>query len=357
MQLAKFIAYQLARGAALLLAVALVVFALVSFSPVDPVQANVGQAALLGMSEEKRAALAAYWGADTSFVERFTTWLANLAQGDMGTSLRYNAPVLEVIAQRASNSFMLLLVAWVISGVLGFALGVVAALNEGRWPDKLIRGYCFVLAATPTFWIGLMLLVVFSVWLGWFPIGFAVPVSKAAAEVTLADALHHMALPAITLSVVGVANVALHTRVKAQEVLASPYARFSAARGFTPAQFMRRHGFRNIALPALTLQFAQIAEIISGSVLVEQVFSYPGLGQAAVTAGLGGDAELLVGIAVFTAAVVFAGNVVVNVLYQVVDPRLRGASDAYAVGKKKQAAGTSSPFVFRSSYEEGERHE
>lgn len=319
----KYIASQVGRFALLMAAVAVVTFALVSLSPVDPLQANVGQAALLSMSEEKRAALAAYWGAGTPMHERFLAWLAGLLQGDMGTSLRYNAPVADVIAARAGNSLALMGVAWVVSGVLGFALGVAAALAEGRLLDRIVRCYCFVLAASPTFWVGLLLLMVFSVWLGWFPMGFSVPVGVAAADVTFADALRHMALPAITLSVVGVANVALHTRAKALDVLASDYVRFARARGEGRVGAMMRHGLRNLALPAITLQFAQIAEIFGGSVLVEEVFSYPGLGQAAVTAGLGGDVALLAGIALVSAALVFAGNLAANLIYGLVDPRLR----------------------------------
>ncbi|MEB1812987.1 ABC transporter permease [Adlercreutzia mucosicola] len=319
----KYIASQIGRFALLLLAVAVVTFALVSLSPVDPLQANVGQAALLGMSEEKRAALAAWWGADTPMHERFIAWAGGLLQGDMGTSLRYNAPVADVIASRAANSLVLMAAAWVVSGMLGFALGVAAALNEGRLIDRFVKGYCFILAASPTFWVGLLLLMVFSVWLGWFPLGFSVPVGVAAADVTFADALHHMALPAITLSVVGVANVALHTRAKALDVLASDYVRFARARGEHRGQAMVRHGLRNLVLPALTLQCAQIAEIFGGSVLVEEVFSYPGLGQAAVTAGLGGDVALLAGIALVSAALVFAGNLAANLIYGLVDPRMR----------------------------------
>lgn len=319
----KYTASQIARFGLLMVAVAVVTFALVSLSPVDPLQANVGQAALLGMSEEKRAALAAYWGAGTPMHERFIAWFAGLLQGDMGTSLRYNMPVTEVIASRALNSLALMGVAWVVSGVLGFALGVVAALNEGRLIDRLVKGYCFVLAASPTFWVGLLLLMVFAVWLGWFPIGFSVPIGLSAADVTFADALHHMALPALTLSLVGVANVALHTRAKAIDVMASDYIRFARARGLSRRRAMVRHGLRNLVLPAVTLQFAQVAEIFGGSVLVEEVFSYPGLGQAAVTAGLGGDVALLAGIALVSAAIVFAGNLAANLIYGLVDPRMR----------------------------------
>ncbi len=306
-----------------MLAVGLVVFALVSMSPIDPVQANVGQAAYVNMSEAKRAQLASYWGGDVPFWERFANWAGALLQGDMGTSLRFNAPVSEVIAHRAANSLALMGIAWLLSGALGFALGVAAGARRGGALDRVVRSYCFLLASTPTFWLGLLILMVFAVQLGWFPIGFSVPIGVSAADVTLTDAVHHLVLPALTLSVTGVANIALHTREKVVDVLESDYVRFARARGESELSVIMHHGLRNVALPAVTLQCAFISEIFGGSVLVEQVFSYPGLGQAAVTAGLGGDVALLAGIALVSAALVFGGNLLANILYGVLDPRMR----------------------------------
>jgi peptide/nickel transport system permease protein len=318
-----FVGVQVGRFVLLMVAVSVVAFVLVGLSPVDPVAANVGQAALVNMSAEKRAALVSYWGQDTPIWQRYWAWLCAAVQGDFGTSLRFNAPVTQVLAQRALNSLALMALAWVISGILGMTLGVVAGVNRGRTVDRAVRAYCFVLASSPTFWIALLVLMIFAVWLGWFPIGFSQPIGKAAADVTLADAAYHMVLPALTLSLVGVANVALHTREKTVDVMASPYMRYAIARGERRSVAVVRHGLRNLALPAVTIQFAQIAEIFGGSVLVEQVFSYPGLGQAAVTAGVGGDAPLLVGVALVSAALVFGGNLVANILYGVIDPRMR----------------------------------
>lgn len=319
----KYLARHIVRFALLMLAVGLVVFALVSMSPIDPVQANVGQAAYVNMSEAKRAQLASYWGGDVPFWERFANWAGALLQGDMGTSLRFNEPVSEVIAHRAANSLALMGIAWLLSGVLGFALGVAAGARRGGALDRVVRSYCFLLASTPTFWLGLLILMVFAVQLGWFPIGFSVPIGVSAADVTLADTVHHLVLPALTLSVTGVANIALHTREKVVDVLESDYVRFARARGESELSVIMHHGLRNVALPAVTLQCAFISEIFGGSVLVEQVFSYPGLGQAAVTAGLGGDVALLAGIALVSAALVFGGNLLANILYGVLDPRMR----------------------------------
>ena len=145
----------------------------------------------------------------------------------------------------------------------------------------------------------------------------------ASGDVTIADVAYHLILPVLTLSIVGVSNIALHTREKTVDIMESDYVKFARARGESTRQIVLHHGLRNLSLPAITLQFASISEIFGGSVLVEQVFSYPGLGQAAVSAGLGSDAPLLAGIALVSAALVFGGNLVANILYGVIDPRMR----------------------------------
>ena len=139
----------------------------------------------------------------------------------------------------------------------------------------------------------------------------------------LTDRIKHLILPALTLSIVGVANVALHTRQKLIEVLASDYVLFARARGEHGFILFWRHGLRNIAMPAITLQFASFSELFGGAVLAEQVFSYPGLGQATVEAGLRGDVPLLLGIVIFSTLFVFVGNLLADVIYQFVDPRTR----------------------------------
>ena len=279
-------AKKLVRAVLLLLGVSLGAFLLLCASPLDPLQTNVGQVALGSMSQEQVERLEAYWGVGQPPVERYLQWLGSAVQGDLGTSLLYRQPVSSVIAQRLQSSLWVLLAAWVISGILGLTL-----------------------------------------WLGWLPIGFAVPIGVEESSVTIGDRISHAFLPGLTLSVTGVANVALHTREKLIDVLSSDYVLLARARGESQRSIVLRHGLRNVALPALTLQFGSISEIIGGSVVVEQVFSYPGLGQAAVTAGLGSDMPLLLGIAVVTSALVFGGNLVADLLYGVIDPRIRkGAS-------------------------------
>ncbi|SDI84405.1 peptide/nickel transport system permease protein [Paenibacillus naphthalenovorans] len=306
----------------LLVAISFISFLLVSYSPIDPIQAYVG-ADMMRVSPEQREQIAQYWGLDKPLLERFFHWGAAVLQGDLGISMMYRLPVGEVIAERFAASFALMGVSWVLSGLIGFTAGVIAAMNKDTWLDKLIKWYCYTLASTPAFWLGLVLLIFFAVWLGWFPIGLGVPVGVLAENVTWGDRLLHMTLPALTLSVIGIAPIALHTRQKLLDVLASDYILFARARGERGFWLFWRHGLRAVALPAVTLQFTGFSELFGGAVLAEQVFSYPGLGQATVEAGLRGDVPLLLGIVLFSAVFVFTGNTVADLIYRAIDPRIR----------------------------------
>ncbi|MEK8129537.1 ABC transporter permease [Paenibacillus filicis] len=320
----RVLAYLLSKAgrlALLLAAVSAISFALVEFSPIDPVQAYVG-ADMLKVGPEQREAIAAHWGLDRPPAERYAKWVSALLRGDFGESMIFRRPVLEVIGERFASSIALMLAAWLLSGVVGFAAGALAAMKKDTWIDRAIRWYCYTLASTPTFWLGLLLLLVFAVWLGWFPVGLGVPAGVLAEQVTLADRVQHMLLPALTLSVVGVSSIALHTRQKLIQVMDSDYVLFARARGERGFTLFWRHGLRNVALPAVTLQFTSFSELFGGAVLAEQVFSYPGLGQATVEAGLRGDVPLLLGIVLFTSVFVFVGNMLADVAYRLIDPRI-----------------------------------
>ncbi|TNJ62829.1 ABC transporter permease [Paenibacillus hemerocallicola] len=313
---------KLIRLAALLLAISVISFALVNASPIDPIQAYVG-ADMMRVGPEQRQLITEYWGLDQSPLQRFFQWGTALLQGNLGTSMMYRIPVADVIRERFASSLALMSLSWLLSGLLGFTAGVVAAMNKGKWMDRLIKWYCYTLASTPTFWMGLLLLMIFAVWLGWFPVGLGTPAGVLDEQVTLADKIGHLVLPSLTLSIVGIAPIALHTRQKLIDVLSSDYVLYARARGERGFLLFRRHGLRNIALPAVTLHFASFSELFGGAVLAEQVFSYPGLGQATVEAGLRGDVPLLLGIVLFSALFVFMGNLIADVLYRLVDPRLR----------------------------------
>jgi peptide/nickel transport system permease protein len=159
--------------------------------------------------------------------------------------------------------------------------------------------------------------------LGWFPVGLSVPIGVASEDVTFFDRIHHLILPTVTLSLLGVASIAMFTREKLIEVMESDYVLFAKARGETGFDLIKRHGIRNVALPAITLQFLGFSELFGGAVLVEQVFSYPGIGQAAVAAGLRSDVPLLLAIVIISALFVYSGNLIADIIYEFVDPRIK----------------------------------
>ncbi|GAA0794886.1 ABC transporter permease [Clostridium sp. AF19-22AC] len=311
------------RMVLLVLTTSMLTFILMKASPIDPLQANVGQAALGSMSHEQVEKLEEYWGVGESPVKQYVSWAADFIRGDMGTSLLYRQPVADVIAVKLANSLFLMVTAWILSGILGFFLGVISGMNRGRWIDRLVKGYCLLISSTPTFWLALLLLMVFGVWLKILPVGLSVPIGVEAAGVTFFDRVYHAVLPALTLSITGVSNIALHTREKMIGIMESEYVLFARARGEKGLVLFWHHGLRNALLPAITLHFAAVSEIFGGSVLVEQVFSYPGLGQAAVSAGLGSDMPLLMAITIISALFVFGGNMIADILYGIVDPRIR----------------------------------
>jgi len=289
------------------------------------VQAYVGaRVALIG--PEQRAAIAQAWGLDAPAPERFLRWAGNLLQGDFGDSISYHQPVAEVIARRASASLALIGTAFLLSLLLGFSLGLLAAATRGRPPDRLIRGAAVLLAVSPGFWVAILLIALFSVGLGVLPPCCLAPPGLTLSEVTLTDRLRHLLLPALAVSVVGISPLILHTRARAASFLESPAARHLAAHGARPLPLVLRYGTRHALGPAATVHFAGAGELIGGSVLAETVFAWPGLGQATVRAATGADAPLLMGIALATLLVVFVGNLLADIVARLADPRLRGES-------------------------------
>ncbi len=320
-QLMKHVINTLLRMVLLLFGVSIITFLLVVSSPIDPVDAYVG--AESNVSQEQRENIAEHWGLNKPPAVRYFTWLSNLLHGDMGTSITYQKPVTEILASRFLASLTLMAVAWLLSGILGFFLGVMSGATQGSLFDKCVKTFCFVLSSTPAFWIGLLLLMLFSIQLGWFPLGLAVPIGKLSGDVTFLERVHHLMLPAFTLSITGIAGIALHTRQKIIDVLKTDYILFAKARGESKWTLIKRHGLKNIAIPAITLQFASFSELFGGSVLAENVFSYPGLGSAASASGLKGDVPLLLGIALCSVVFVFVGNLTANMLYGILNPQIR----------------------------------
>lgn len=306
-------AWFVVRLLGLLLVTAAGTFTLLSFSPVDPIRAYIGND-LLHVPPEQYPLIAARWGLDPPLWERFWHWFTQMLHGDFGYSMLYNAPVSQVIGERFATSFALLFSAWLFSGIVGLAMGLTAGRYLHRWPDRLLSTLSYVLSSLPTFWIGLLLLSLFAVTLNWAPICCAWTPGSDAATATWRDKLHHLILPMLALGLLGVGNIALHTRSRVAEVMGSEFIRYARAQGDNGWPLIRFHVLRHALTPAVCLQFASVGELIGGSLLAEKVFAYPGLGQATIDAGLRGDIPLLMGIVMFCAVLVFTGNSIANAL-------------------------------------------
>ena len=303
-----------------MVAVAIFSFILLDLSPIDPVSTYLKGAAV---SEAQRAILEGYFGTNVPLPTKIFHWLLDLVQGNLGISLIYRAPVLDVIIDKFTASIVLMALSWLLSGIIGFALGVVAGKNKGSLIDKAVKVYCYAIQSAPSFWVGMLILMVFAVYLKWFPIGFGVPIGVSSTDATFAEWASRLVLPTLTLSLVGLAPIAMYTRNELIQVLSSDYVLFAKSRGEKGWDLVKNHGIRNILLPAITLQFLSFSELFGGAVLVEQVFSYPGIGQTAVAAGLQSDVPLFLGIVLFSAVFVFVGNLLADISYYLIDPRIK----------------------------------
>ena len=310
----------------LILAVSFISFLLLDLSPIDPI-ASFARSRSVGLSPEAKQELIKVWGLDQPLIARYFTWLLNLFRGDLGISNIYGRKVIDIIGEGFSRSILLMAIAWIFQGIIGIWLGIVAGANQGKIKDKIIKAYAIIFASTPSFWVGILLIIVFSLKLKLFPSSMGSPVGVLREDITLADSFKHLVLPALTLVLVGVSNLILHTRSKVIDILNSDYVLYAKARGMKQGKILNKFAFKNLILPGLSLLFTSFSELFSGTVLVENVFNYPGIGGLTVEAGLRGDAPLLLGLVLFSTIFVYVGNRICDLLYLVIDPRLRGQDE------------------------------
>lgn len=317
----KFLTKKVLKLITLLVALCIITFVLMELSPIDPVTAYVG--ASTKVSAEQRQLIAEHWGLNQPPIIRFWSWFKSIISGDWGTSMIYRRPVLEVIGQKFMSSIWLMGISWILSGIIGFILGIISGIKEGKLIDKIIRGYCYIIMSTPTFWLGILFIILFSVKLGWFPVALSVPIGVLSENVGFVERMQHIILPALTLSIISISSICMNTRQKVIEIMESDYILFAKARGESQISIIFNHVLKNVSLPAITLQFLSFSELFGGTIFVEQVFSYPGLGQATVSAGLKGDLPLLMGIAIISLVFVYSVNIIADLLYRVIDPRIK----------------------------------
>nr|WP_211109211.1 ABC transporter permease [Azospirillum tabaci] len=304
-----------------LLGIALINFFLLHLAPGDAAQVLAGESG--AATPEYMEALRRQFGLDQPLYVQFLRYLGNLVTFDLGYSFRQSLPVSELILQRLPATLLLMGTAIGFALVAGCSLGFLAARRAGKLTDTVISIVALLFYATPVFWVGIMLIVVFSVMLDWLPVGGMTSVEANLSGLALVgDVALHLVLPAVTLGLFYLAIYARLMRAAMLEVYGQDFVRTARAKGVRPRRIAWRHVLRNALLPIVTTLGVQLGSILGGAVLVETVFSWPGLGRLAFAALFQRDLNLLLGILFCSSVVVVLVNIAVDLVYTLLDPRI-----------------------------------
>ena len=311
-----FIIQRLLSALPTLLATLALVFALMNLAPGDPVEAQLSPGQ--GLNVEQRAALRHQLGLDRSAPERFLGWLGQVARGDLGHRYKDGSPVLQEIVQRLPATLMLTVAGLGVGTVLGMALGLVCAACPGSRTDRAMSLLACIGISTPAFLLGIVAMHLFALSLGWLPSsGYASP-----GDGSPGDVLRHLILPAGVLSVQFIAILMRYTRSSVLEVRTQDYMRTARAKGLSDARALIGHAFPNALIPIVTVIGANVSALVGGAVFVETVFSWPGLGMLFVDGIEARDYPLIMGITLFMAMSILVINLVTDLVYAWIDPRI-----------------------------------
>lgn len=298
-------------------------FALPHLAPGDPVD-YLYQGSTGGLTQEQVAQVRSDYGLDRPLPAQFVDYWASLAHGDLGTSIEHNRPVLDVLAQRLPWTLLLVGTATLVAAVIATIAGAAAAARRGGRRDVGLLVTLVTLDAMPGFWIGMILVSVFAVRLGWFPSFGAAPLGDRAQGLAyVAQVAHHLVLPAVTLVLATLGGTFLLARGAMTSALAEPYVLMAEAKGASPRRVVYGHALRNALLPVSSRLALNVAVMLSGAVVIETVFAYPGLGSLIRDATVARDYPLLRGAFLLVTAGVVVANLVADLAYPLLDPRLR----------------------------------
>ena len=321
MSVLAIILSRLAKAALTLLAIAVLNFCLLHAAPGDPAVVLAGEAG--AADEQMIAQLRERFGLDQPFGVQLWKYVSGVAMLDLGYSFRQGAPVIDLIADRLPATLLLTGVAFVISLVCGIALGVAAAARVGKPQDSLLTTFALLFYATPLYWAALMAVLVFSVWLGWLPgFGYETVGAGYTGWARVIDIAKHLVLPALTLGLFFMAVYMRMTRASMLEVSNADFVKTARAKGLSDKVIRRRHILRNAILPVVTLAGLQAGQLIGGAVLTETVFAWPGIGRLMFESLAARDYNTILGVFLVSAAMVILFNIVTDIVYRLVDPRI-----------------------------------
>ena len=315
----RFVVRRLVQAIPTFFGITLLSFIILRLAPGDPVTLMVG--GTQGMRAEDLAAMRSAYGLDQPLPIQYLSWLAHLLSGDFGRSFLYKRPVIEMIQASLPNTLLLAGLALTLTVVVGVPLGIIAARFRGSWLDQVIRVVGVMGHAIPAFWFGLLFILILSVQFRLFPVGGMLTIGKDAFDIP--DRLAHLVGPVLTLSFAGIANYSRYMRAETLEVLGQDYVRTARAKGLQENIVLFVHALRNAMLPLVTALGTQIAFLISGAIVIEQVFAWPGMGRMTYDAARSKDYPIVMGVVVISSLVLMLSYIARDVAYGLVDPRIK----------------------------------
>ncbi|MDT8858803.1 ABC transporter permease [Alkalihalobacillus sp. MEB130] len=299
----------------ILFGISVLSFAIMYAAPGKPAIMNLDPE----ISPEVREAQIERLGLNDPIPVQYVRWLGNVVQGDFGTSYSRKIPVTDMILDRLPNTLLLMASSLFIAAIIAIPFGVISATRQYSLTDYGVTMGSFLGLATPNFWLGIMLIMLFSVQLGWTPVG---GVATIGADFSIIDRLHHLILPAFVLATADMAGLTRYTRSSMLEVINQDYIRTARAKGFRERRVVYKHGLRNGLIPVITMFGLMLPTMIGGSAIVESVFNWPGIGKMFIDATFQRDYPVIMAITMFGAVLTVIGNLIADILYAILDPRI-----------------------------------
>jgi peptide/nickel transport system permease protein len=310
----------------ILFGVSIVCFTLLKQAPGDPVSAIVASSRTSGqvLTQQDRDALREQYGLNNPVYVQYFDWAKLAARGDFGYSSRSNQPVIDVILDRLPNTMKLAGVSLIFTLAIALPLGIVSAVRQYSKLDYFLTFFNFVGISIPQFWLGLMLVYIFAVELGWLPsTGMQSPDVAPGIWPEFTDRLEHYVLPVVSITLVGIAGYTRFQRAAMLEVIRQDYVRTARAKGLSERVVIFKHAWRNALIPIITLMGYIFVILVEGSIVVENIFSWPGMGQLAVLSLTQRDYPVVMAIVLLSATLILVGTLLSDIIYAIVDPRIR----------------------------------
>lgn len=319
----RFLLRRVLQSGVVLMGLSILMFTLLVYTPGDPVE-------LLAASDpeirpEDIKMLRKYYGLDDPPYIRYFKWMRTVVKGDFGYSRTYSVPVIDLMGQRLVNTLWLVGTSFLIAFAAGIAIGIYSALRQYSVADYGVTIFSFIGLAMPNFWQGIVMILIFAVWIPLFPAGGMITPGVHGGWPLFLDRLWHLVLPASVLATSGMAAWTRYMRSSMLEVIRQDYVRTARAKGLAEGKVINKHAFRNALLPIITLIALSVPGVLNGAVLTETVFSWPGMGLLLFQAILGHDFNVAMAVLLFLALITVLFNLLADVAYAIVDPRIRYA--------------------------------